>query len=105
VVRPRSWLDLKGGIVIAQTTADFVDPVGTSVGGSYVNYDGGDENRHDLGVELDAGADVRIPISRYAVVNVGAEGGVLFPGGAFEDASGERLPNQYLFNGRLGIQY
>jgi hypothetical protein len=105
VVRPRSWLDLKGGLVIAQTTADFVDPVGTTVTGSYVNYDRGDENGHDLGVELDAGSDARIHIGHYAVVHVGIEGGVLFPGNAFEDASGTRLSNQYLLNAKAGLDY
>jgi hypothetical protein len=96
VVRPQKWLDLKGGVVIAQTTADFVDPYHAGALGSFVNYDGGDAENHDLGLELDLGVDARFPAAQGTTVAVGAEGGVLFPGGAFDDAAGNRLPNQYL---------
>ncbi|MFO0763082.1 MAG: hypothetical protein U0359_41985 [Byssovorax sp.] len=105
IFRPRNWMDLKGGVVIAQTTADFVDPYHVGALGSSRNYDGGDPRKHDLGVELDAGADVRIKVEKAATVQVGAEGGVLFPGHAFDDALGARLANQYLANVKLGIQF
>lgn len=105
VVRPRHWLDLKAGVVIAQTTADFVDPFQFGALGNYANFEGGDESRHDLGVELDLGVDGRIELGEHAVVQVGAEGGVLFPGGAFDDAVGNRLPAQFLLNTRTGLQF
>ncbi len=34
IVRPRPWFDLKGGMVIAQTTADYVDPYRYALQGS-----------------------------------------------------------------------
>jgi len=105
VVRPTHWLDLKGGVVIAQTTADLVDPYHFGALGDWRNYDGGEDENHDLGVELDLGADARIPLADWMMLNVGAEGGVLFPGGAFDDAAGTALPNQYLLNTKLGMQY
>jgi hypothetical protein len=104
VVRPRPWLDLKGGVVIADTTADLVDPFHAGALGNYRNYDGGDPRDHDLGIELDVGADVRIPLGELVRLQLGIEGGVLFPGNAFVDEAGNDLPNQYLLNSKLGLQ-
>jgi hypothetical protein len=73
--------------------------------GNLRNYDGGNPRKHDLGVELDLGADARIKIDQNATVQVGAEAGVLFPGHAFDDALGSRLGNQYLGNFKLGLQF
>jgi len=105
VVRPRPWLDLKAGTVIAQTTSDFVDPYHAGALGNYRNYDGGDPRKHDLGIELDAGADARFTLGSVVRLQVGAEGGVLFPGRAFEDEDGNGLGNQYLVNTKLGLIY
>lgn len=105
VVRPARWLDLKVGALVAQTTVDLVDSYQTALLGSAANYDGGDERRHDLGVELDCGVDARIPMSDLAILQLGAEGGVLFPGHAFDDASGDGLSNQYLLTLKLGLLY
>jgi hypothetical protein len=105
VVRPKRWLDVKGGVVIAQSTADVVDPYQAGAQGRYLNYDRGRPDRRDLGVELDAGADVRLPVKSGFVVQLGAEGGVLFPGGAFANAAGATLGTQFLVNSRLGLQF
>lgn len=105
VVRPKAWLDLKGGAVVAQTTADFVDPYHAGVLGSYANYDGGDERSHDLGLELDLGVDARLDVSDLMNVELGAEGGVLFPGRAFDDGRGRGLGTSYLGNVKLGVQF
>ncbi|HTQ45522.1 MAG TPA: hypothetical protein VMI75_22340, partial [Polyangiaceae bacterium] len=89
VYRPRSWLDLKLGSVIAQTTADYVDPYRLVVTkGGYVNYQGGSSQRHDLGVELDGGLEARAALEHAMVLQVGCQAGVLLPGGALADASG-----------------
>jgi hypothetical protein len=105
IIRPRRWLDLKTGVVIAQTTADLVDPYHQGALGNIATYDGGDPRRHDLGLELDFGANVRIPVDTTATVQAGVEGGVLFPGHAFDDVDGGRLANQYLVNLAMGIQF
>jgi len=105
VVRPRRWLDLKGGVVVAQTTADLVDPFQAGALGSARNYDGGDPKKHDLGVELDLGAAVRVQVDPGSTIQAGFEGGVLFPGHAFDDAAGKKLANQYLMSVQLGLQF
>jgi hypothetical protein len=105
LVRPERWFDVKLGAVFAQTTADFVDPYHFGALGNVANYDGGDEKNHDLGVELDAGFDARLGMNGRTTVQLGAEGGILFPGGAFEDALGVGLDTQYLANVKLGLQY
>jgi hypothetical protein len=105
IARPRRWLDLKGGLVVAQSTSDVVDPYRLVTTGSYVNYRGGNPRRKDLGVELDAGVEARFSL-RYGInVLTGAQGGVLFPGGALEDAQGVRLKTQWLAIGRLGLLF
>ncbi len=96
---------MKGGVVIAQTTADFVDPYQFGALGNVANYDGGNPHAHDLGVELDAGVAARVRMGGTATLQVGAEGGVLFPGHAFDDAGGNRLANQYVASVQLGLQF
>ena len=105
VLRPKRWLDVKGGVVLAQATADMVDPFQAGAPGRYVNYERGRADRRDLGVELDAGTDVRLAVKSGFVVQAGAEGGVFFPGGAFANEAGTKLGTQYLINTRLGLQF
>jgi hypothetical protein len=95
-VRPKRWLDLKGGVVIAQATADVVDPYRLATQGAYVNYLGGDPRRHDLGVELDGGVETRFRLERGLRFMLGAQAGVLFPGGALADASGQAMSTQWI---------
>lgn len=103
IYRPRYWLDLKAGMVVAQSTSDIVDPYRLATQGSYVNYRGGDPKKKDLGVELDGGIEARFPLEYGLKTNVGAQAGVLFPGGALEDQAGQRLPVQWIAIGRLGL--
>jgi hypothetical protein len=105
IVRPKRWLDLKAGVVIGQSTADVVDPYHAGALGDFASYDGGDERSHNLGLELDIGADLRFTVSESLKLDLGAEGGVLLPGRAFDDARGQRLPNQYLGNVKLGVNF
>jgi hypothetical protein len=105
VVRPKPWLDLKAGALFAQTTADLVDPYRVATEGAYVNYRGGDAKRHDLGVELDGGFEFRLRLERALRIQLGAEGGVLIPGGAFADANGIIMNAPWLVELRAGLQY
>ncbi len=105
ILRPRRWVDVKLGFVIAQATADFVDPYHVGALGSYRNYDGGNPKSRDLGFEIDSGVDFRIPIAEAIRLELGAEGGVLFPGHAFDTATGLGLENQYLLNTKMGMQF
>ena len=103
IYRPRYWIDFKGGMVVAQTTADYVDPYRLAVKGSYTNYRGGDSARHDLGLELDAGFEARIPLQYKITLMLGAQGGVLFPGGALANDQGDKMKTPWLAVGRLGL--
>jgi hypothetical protein len=105
VFRPRRWVDVKGGILVAQSTADFVDPFQAGALGSFRNYDGGNPQKHDLGVELDVGTAFRIQVDPGSTIQAGFEGGVLFPGHAFDDAMGNPLPKQVRASVQLGLQY
>jgi hypothetical protein len=105
IVRPRHFLDLKAGMVIAQTTTELVDPYRLATQGSYVNYRGGDRHKKDLGVELDGGIEGRFPLDYDLKAVLGAQAGVLFPGSAFENADGVRLPTQWIAIGRLGLLF
>ena len=103
--RPRHWLDLKAGAVIAQSTSEVVDPYRVATSGDYRNYRGGNPRRKDLGLELDAGFQTHFPLEYGLVGEVGAQAGVLFPGEALEDANGNDMPTQWLAIGRLGLQF
>jgi hypothetical protein len=105
VYRPRSWLDLKAGAVIAQTTADSVDAYRVALKGAYVNYRGGDPKRHDLGIELDGGVEARVPLPYGLRVALGAQAGVLFPGGALADAGGQAMKTPWIAIGRAGLLF
>lgn len=105
VVRPRHWLDVKGGLVVAQATSDVVDPYRVVVNGTYANGRGGSPKARDLGVELDAGFEARVPLDYGLLAQLGAQGGLLFPGMALADDRGEGLPVQWLAVGRLGLLF
>lgn len=105
IVRPVRAVDVKLGVVVAQATADVVDPYQAGALGRYANFDGGNARRRDLGLELDAGVDARVPLEPTTTLALGVEGGVLFPGGAFDDARGARLADQYVLNTKLGLLF
>jgi hypothetical protein len=103
--RPRHWLDLKGGAVVAQSTSEVVDPYRVATSGNYAGYRGGNRRRKDLGLELDAGFQSRFPLDYGVVGEIGAQAGVLFPGEALQDADGHDMPTQWIAIGRLGLQF
>lgn len=105
IYRPHRSVDTKLGVVIAQSTADIVDPYQLNALGRVRNWEGGDASRHDLGIELDAGVEWRLALGYGLTLQLGAQGGVLFPGHAFDDANGNTMPNQYIAVGRAGLQY
>ncbi len=105
IVRPKPWIDLKAGAVIAGTTTDLVDPYRVATQGAYVNYRGGDAKRHDLGLELDGGFELRFRLERSLRLQLGAQAGILFPGGAFADAVGSVMSAPWIVVGRAGLQF
>jgi hypothetical protein len=105
VVRPLRPLDLRLGAVVAQATADLVDPMLVTSDGTFNNYDGGDPTSHDLGLELDTAVEYRVTFDHGLVLRIGTQGGVFFPGNAFADGDGRRLERQWIGIGRLGLGY
>jgi hypothetical protein len=105
VVRPRRWLDLKLGAVLAQATSDRVDPYRFVARGQIASEDGGAAGRRDLGLELDGGFEARIPLDFGMNVQLGAQVALLLPGHAFDDEAGGALGTQRLVVGRFGFQY
>ena len=71
----------KGASLIAQATADVIDPYRTALGGSRRTTSEWNPAKHDLGVELDGGFEVRIPLDYGVKFALGAQAGVLIPGG------------------------
>jgi len=105
IYRPRHFIDVKAGMVLAQATTEIVDPYRLATQGSYLNYRGGDRKKKDLGVELDAGFEGRFPLDYDLKAVIGAQAGLLLPGAAFENADGDRLPPQWIVISRLGLLF
>ena len=84
--RPVPALDLRAGWLSAWSAGDAVDPFLTGLAGGYpVGWGGGDATRHHLGDELDASARVHLKATGNLAIDLGAEGGIFLPGGAFAD--------------------
>ena len=103
--RPLDWLDVRLGAVVATATADFVDPYAQRALSRSQNFLGGPASSRFLGLELDGAVLAHHPIADDLVLSGGLEGGVLFPGGAFENASGDILGPIGLVRFRVGIRY
>jgi hypothetical protein len=99
------YVDVRAGAVIGVATTDWVDPVSVQVYGSARNYRGGDPTRRDLGLELDLGLQGRIPLPGNVSLTGGVQGAVMFPGGAFRDASGQTMGTLGLATARLGVTF
>lgn len=99
------YADVRAGAVIGVATTDWVDPVSVQVYGSARNYRGGDPSRRDLGVEVDLGVNGSIPLPGSVQLTGGVQGAVMFPGGAFRDASGQTMGTLALATARLGVSF
>ncbi len=103
--RPLGWLEARLGGVLAVTTADFVDPYAQRALSRSQNFLGGPASSRMLGVELDGAVLAHRTLTDGLVLSGGLEGGVLFPGGAFENADGETLGPLGLVRLRVGLRY
>jgi hypothetical protein len=79
----REWIDVYGGPMFAWTTAKLTDPFNSKIGGgTSQNYLGAHPGDY-LGTELDVGLQVRFHPVPQLTLSGTLEGGVLFPGDAF----------------------
>ena len=90
---------------VAEASSDVVDPYRLATQGSYVNYLGGNARSRNLGIETDFGVELRIPLNHGITVALGAQGGVLFPGAALADASGQTMKTPWVTLGRFGFLF
>jgi hypothetical protein len=104
-LRPTSEIDVRLGGVLGWSSTDVVDPYRQRALGRSTNFRGGDPTRRDLGVELDAAVNGTVPLSDLVRMQLGVEGGVLFPGGAFDDEFGARMDVVGLARLRLGLLF
>ncbi len=91
IARPNEMLQLRFGAVVGVASADVVDPYRFHLLGQIASYRGGDPRARDLGLELDASILLHGEIARGVTLRGGLEGGVHFPGHAFDDAAGQML--------------
>ncbi len=105
IFRPIPELDVRLGSVIAWASADVVDPYRQGAFGRAANYRGGDPSRRDLGVEVDAAVNGYVPLADDVRLELGIEGGVLFPGGAFDDERDVRMSEVGMARLRLGLVF
>jgi hypothetical protein len=99
------YVDLRGGVVVAMASSDWVDPTSVQRFGTAKNYRGGDATRRDLGLELDLGVNASFPLRGGVRIEGGVQGGVFFPGRAFADASGALMPPVAMGVARLGVGF
>lgn len=103
--RPNPDLALKLGGVVASTTGSFVDPSQLASEGQRANFDGGSPLGRSLGSELDAGAELVLPLDAPMLLRLSLEGAVAFPGSAFDDARGRALATQAQGTVGLGLTF
>lgn len=103
--RPLPWIEGRVGAVLAWASTDVVDTFNQRARSRNTNYRGGDPALRDLGVELDGSVLLHGPIAEGVVLSGGVEGGVFFPGHAFDDAAGDPMEPVGQLRLRLGIRY
>lgn len=100
------WLDLKLGWVWAMATSDVVDPYRQRAESRAVGFRGGDPGSRDLGFEVDAAILTHFPLwTKGPEVQMGIEGGLFLPGGAFDNAAGDRMDTMGMARFRFGLAY
>lgn len=106
LVRPTPDLALKLGAVVASATTAVVDPASLSADDHQRrNFDGGSPRGRSLGTELDFGAELTLPLEAPTLLRLSIEGGLAFPGSAFDAGAGRRLGTQSLTTAGLGITF
>jgi hypothetical protein len=101
--RPLQQLEVYGGPLFAWSDVKYADPFNTRVegGGHPRNALAGDPTGF-YGAELDLGARWRTLLFDTELT-LGLEGGMLLPGGAFDDIDG--APMDEIFGGRMMVDY
>jgi len=99
------WLDLRAGMVWGRASSAVVDPYRQRAESLTANYQGGDPQQRDLGLELDGAVLLSHELPEGVVLTGGVEGGWLKPGRAFDDAAGHAMANVGLVRMRVGLSF
>jgi hypothetical protein len=103
--RPLDWIDVRLGAVLGWASTDVVDPYRQRAESRSVNYRGGDPARRDLGLEVDAAVRLRGRLTDWLEMTGGIEGGLMFPGHAFDDDHGVAMGEVGLVRLRVGLVF
>jgi hypothetical protein len=91
--RPADVVELRLGYLYAVAAADVTDAYQSALSGGYSTTPGGRvQGGRAYGHEVDARVAVRLPLLAATSLLVGAEGGVLIPGSAFDGVTGLGTP-------------
>jgi len=94
------------GMLWAWSAVPFADPYASfASGGTPVGVNGRRAATHDLGMEVDVAAQYRHKLVSDLTLDLKAEYGILFPGSAFDDASGNSAAAQSLVRARIGLSW
>ena len=103
--RPRDWVDIRFGWIWARATSDIVDPYRQRTQSRSVSWLGGEPRSRDLGLELDAMVLFTKKLPFDIELQAGVDGGVFFPGHAFDDADGNGMDPVFLGRLRGGLSF
>jgi len=104
-IRPVDFMNIRLGWLWARATSDVVDPYQQRAQSRSANYLGGDPRARDLGLELDAMVLFTKELPYDVSLQLGADGGVLFPGKAFDDATGRGMDPILMARIRAGLTF
>jgi len=105
VFRPRPWLDLKAGAVLAQTTSDLVDPYRLATQGLLRQLPRRRREAPRSRHRARRGIETRVRIDRDLQLQLGAQAGRALPRWRLANAAGETMKTPWLATLRVGLQF
>lgn len=103
-VRPVANMTVLAGALFARTPEDAVDVYRTNLAGGTPTGPRGAAHQTGLGVELDMAIRYRQPLGAGLALMGQLAGGVLFPGGVFDDADGNAAPAMGVVVGQFAVE-
>ena len=101
------WSDLKARVALLWARAEeaVVSPYLLRLTSGRYNYQGGNADARQMGVEIDVAVDYTYRLGDWAELSPGLQAGHLFPGPAFKNAEGRAHPGVSLVFGRLQFSW
>ena len=103
---PIDDLKIRAALLWARSAVATVDPYNSIVaGGGAVNYQGGNGEERNLGIEINFGVDYGYRVDDDLEILAGVQAGRFWPGAGFADADGQRPDPINAFFGRLVLRW